>query len=330
MKCEDIQKRLKAFLSNDMEDHDKKEIQDHLDSCPACMRYHQQLRKLSAVIQTWKGIEPSPHLFESIKSRAEKNESLSGRIFTYAFLKKTALRLAQVSAIVVLTLLVSHWLQKPVPSTQDDLNTINLYLTEHQEAILQTVSEEIGPQTETRISVHQEDIFYYEHFDGFPRFGRPGVILRGPESQRKIDLPEAPTISKGKILTLTQAQKAVDFDLVTPLRLHPGYILDSIRKIEDFNSLHLIYTNGINTISLFEQPINGERGLAAQDFREYAVYRSIEPFSDEVKAQDKATILAWRNGNVSFVLIGNIDMPHLMDVAQAINSANRINYEKYE
>lgn len=330
MKCEDIQKRLKAFLSKDLEDHDKKEIRDHLDSCLDCSRYFRQLKKLSEVVQTWKGIEPSPHLFESIQSRAKKDESLSGRIFTYAFLKKAAIRFAEVAAIVVLTLFVSHWLQKPVSRTQDDLNTINLYLTEHKEAILQTVSEEIGSQTDTRISVHREDIFFYEYFDGFPRFRRPGVILRGPESQREIELPETPTISKGKTLTLAQAQKAVDFDLVTPLRLHPGYILDSIRKIENYNSLHLVYTNGLDTISLFEQPSDGERGLAAQDFREYAVYRSIEPFSDEVKAQDKATILAWRNGTVSFVLIGKTSIPRLMDVAQAINSANRDSYRKDE
>ncbi len=328
MKCEDIQKRLKVFLSNDMEDHDKKEIQRHLDSCLNCSRYLQQLKKLSEVVQTWKGIEPSPHLFESIQSRAEKDESLSGRVFTYAFLKKAALRFAEVAVIVVLALLVSHWLQKPVPRTQADLNTINLYLTEHQEAALQTVSEEIVSKTETRFSVHREDVFYYEHFDGFPRSARPGVIIRGPKSQREIDLPEAPPISKGKILTLSQAQKAVDFEPAAPLRLHPGYILDSIRKIEDFNSLHLIYTNGINTISLFEQPANGERGLAAQDFREYAVYRSIEPFSDEVKAPDKAAILAWSSGTVSFVLIGKTEMSRLMDMAHSISNANRDNYEK--
>ena len=330
MKCEDIKKRLKAFLSNDMDDHDKKEIQNHLDSCLNCSRYLQQMKKLSEVFQTWKGIEPSPHLFESIQSRIKKDESLSGRTFTYAFLKKAALRFAEVAVIVVLTLLVSHWLPKPVPRTQDDLNTINLYLTEHKEAFLQTVSEEIVPQTETRISIYREDIFYYEHLDSFPQYARPGVILKGPESQREIDLPETPAISKGKILTLPQAQKAVDFDPVAPLRLHPGYILDSIRKIEDFNSLHLVYTNGIDTISLFEQPANGERGLAAQDFREYAVYRSIEPFSDEEMAQDRATILAWIKGTVSFVLIAEMDMSNLMEVAQTINSINRDNYESEE
>ncbi len=330
MKCEDIKKRLKAFLSYDLDDQDKKKIQNHLDNCMNCSRYLQQLKKLSAVVQTWKGLEPPHHLFESIQSRAKQDEPLSGRIFTYPFLKKAAFRLAEVAVIVLLTLLVRHWFQKPIPITQTDLNTINLYLTEHQEAVLQTVSEEIVPQTKTRISVHREDIFYYEHLDGFPRYAKPGIIIRGPKSQREIDLPETPTISKGKVLTLPQAQTAVDFDLVAPLRLHPGYILNSIRKIEDFNSLHLVYTNGIDTLSLFEQPLNGERGLVVQDFREYAVYRSIEPFSYEAKAQDKAAILAWSNGTVSFVLVGKTDMSHLIDMAQIINSINKDNHEKDE
>ena len=35
----------------------------------------------------------------------------------------------------------------------------------------------------------------------------------------------------------------------------------------------MLYTDGVNTLSLFEQPLDGERGLEAQDFREYAVYR---------------------------------------------------------
>jgi len=115
----------------------------------------------------------------------------------------------------------------------------------------------------------------------------------------------------------------VDFEPVAPVRLHPGYILDSIRKIEDYNSLHLIYTNGINTLSLFEQSLDGKKGLAAQDFREYAVYRSIEADELPVTGSDKATILAWRNGSVSFVLIGKEDMSRLMDLAQTVSAESK-------
>jgi hypothetical protein len=285
------------------------------------MKFEDVQKELSGVLRAWKGIEPSPHLYEKLESRIESNESFWGKVFTYSFVKKAAFRFAGVVAIVGLTLAISHWLGKPEPRRGDDLNTINLYLTEHQGAVLKTVSAELSSQYETRISVRPEDFLYYEHIDGFPRYTRPGVIFRGPsKSPREIPMPEAPSISKGEILDLPQARKAVDFEPAAPTRLHPGYILESVRKIADYNSLHLIYTNGINTMSLFEQSLDGKQGLATKDFREYAVYRSSQ----------SATILAWRNGSVSFVLIGNEDMSHLMDIAQAVGTVNKNSHGMHE
>ena len=317
MECEDIQKELKAFLDNDIDDQKKTEIKNHLDRCLNCSQDLERQKRLSEVLHTWKGIEPSPHLYEKLESRIDSNESFWGKVFTYSFVKKAAFRFAEVVVIAGLMLAISHWLERPEPRTDSDLNTINLYLTEHRGAVLKTVSEELTPQTETRISVRPEDFLYYEHIDGFPRYTRPGVIFRGPSrSPREIPRPDAPTISKGEILDLPQARKAVDFEPAAPTRLHPGYILDGVRKIVDYNSLHLIYTNGINTLSLFEQSLDGKKRLAAQDFREYAVYRS----------NLSATILAWRNSSVSFVLIGKEDMSRLMEIAQAVSAVNKENH----
>lgn len=324
MKCEDIQKELKAFLDDDIDDHKKAAIQEHLGRCPNCSKDLEQLKKLSEVLHTWKGIEPSPHLYEKLKSRVESKESFWRKAFSYPSMKKVAFRFAEIAAVVVLTLFISHLLQKPVPVTGDALDTINLYLTEHQGAVLRNVSEEPASKIETRISVPREAFYYYEYIDGFPRYSRPGVILKGPsKSQKEIPMPEVPSISKGEILDLPQARKAVDFEPAAPARLHPGYILVSIRKIADYKSLHLIYTNGINTLSLFEQSLDGEKGLVAQDFREYAVYRSIETDEFSMTTQDKATILAWRNGSVSFVLIGKEGMSRLMDLAQAVSTVSK-------
>jgi hypothetical protein len=327
MKCEDIQNELKAFLDDDIDAQEKAEVQKHLGRCPNCLKDLEQLKRLSETLHTWKGIEPSAHSYEKLQSRIEPKKSFWGRIFSYSFIKAAAFRFAEIAAVVVLTLIISHSLQKPAPVTGDDIDTINLYLAEHQGAVLRNVSDETSLQTQTRISLRPEDFYYYEHIDGFPQYIRPGVVLRGPSiSQGEIPLPEVPTISKGEVLDLPQARKAVDFEPVAPVRLHPGYILDSIRKIEDYNSLHLIYTNGINTLSLFEQSLDGQQGLAAQDFREYAVYRNIEPDKAQMAVPDKATILAWRNGSVYFVLIGNEEMTRLMEIAQAVSAVNKENH----
>jgi len=324
MKCEEIQKELKAFLDDDIDDQKRIEVQKHLSQCPNCAKELEQLKKLSGVLHTWKGIEPPAYSFEKLQSRVESKESFWEKVFSYSSIKKAAFRFAEMAAVVILTLIISQSLQKPAPVIGSDSDTISLYLTEHEGAILRTVSEESSSEMDPRISVPREAFYYYEHIDGFPQYSRPGVILKGsPNSQKEIPMPKAPSISKGEILDLTEARKAVDFEPVAPVRLHPGYILDSIRKIEDYNSLHLIYTNGINTLSLFEQSLDGKKGLAAQDFREYAVYRDIEADELPVTGSDKATILAWRNGSVSFVLIGKEDMSRLMDLAQTVSAESR-------
>ncbi|MHC4752084.1 MAG: hypothetical protein ACYTFW_19705, partial [Planctomycetota bacterium] len=112
-------------------------------------------------------------------------------------------------------------------------------------------------------------------------------------------------------LTLSEAQETTNFDLVAPPLLHPYYRLDQIRTIDGRDTMQMLYTNGINSISLFEQPLDGQRGLEPRDFREYAVYLNRE--------QGGGTILAWRDTTLSYVLIGNINLSQLMDMAQSIN-----------
>jgi len=196
----------------------------------------------------------------------------------------------------------------------DDSATINLYLKEHREVIAQHASASPAASQPLGIHVDQQDILYYEMFDDQPEYMSPGIIIRGPSSQQEIDSPEILTISNGHTLTLSEARKAANFALVAPPWLHPYYKLDQIRRIEGRDALQLLYTNGINSISLFEQPLDGRRGLSRQDFREYAVYSN--------KGKTGGTILAWKDDNLSYVLIGNIEMSLLMDMAQSIGATN--------
>ncbi len=194
----------------------------------------------------------------------------------------------------------------------NDMTTINLYLREHRDIITQHAS--LSPSTAQSVQMHirQDDILYYELLDGGPEFSRPGIIVRGPSYQRQVGSPESSAISNGHSLTLSEARETTAFDLVSPSWLHPCYRLDQIRRIEDRDTLQLLYTDGINSVSLFEQPLDGQQGLEPQDFREYAVYQNSE--------QVGGTILAWRDDALSYVLIGNAEMSQLMDMAQTINA----------
>jgi len=194
----------------------------------------------------------------------------------------------------------------------DDSATINFYLEEHRDLVARHASASPAAPQPVQMRVSPHDILYYESFDDEPEYMSPGIIVRGPSSQNQIGSPEAPVISNGHTLTLSEARKTADFELHAPARLFPGYSLDQIRRIEGRDALQLLYTDGINSVSLFEQPLDGQRGLSRQDFREYAVYRN--------KKQTAGTILAWRDDALSYVLIGNIEMSQLMDMAQSISA----------
>lgn len=194
----------------------------------------------------------------------------------------------------------------------DDSATIHLYLKEHRDAVARHVSYRPDTPQPSQMRVSPQDILHYELLNGGPEFAHPGIIVRGPSSEREIDSSKAPVISNGHTLTLSEARKTVNFNLTTPPRLHPGYCLDQIRRIEGRDALQLLYTDGIHSISLFEQPLDGQSRLSRQDFREYAVYQN--------KGNSGGTILAWRDDALSYVLIGNIGMSQLMDMARAISA----------
>jgi hypothetical protein len=194
----------------------------------------------------------------------------------------------------------------------DDSATINFYLKEHQDFAARNASMKPAAAQPAQMRVSRHDILYFESFDDEPEYMSPGIIVRGPSSQHQISSPEAPAISNGHTLTLSEARKNADFELQAPARLYPGYCLDQIRRIEGRDAMQLLYTDGIHSLSLFEQPLNGPRGLEPKDFREYAVYQN--------KEQPRGTILAWRDDALSYVLIGNAEMSQLMDMAQAISA----------
>jgi len=304
-KCEDVRKELEAYLSDEIDEPQKSEIRNHLQDCQNCSQALRRLTNLSGVLDNWKAPEPSPEIYEKLQARI--------RSLRNPLIRKIAFKLAEVAAIVAITLSISHFLGKPAPQTRDDSATINFYLKEHQDIVAQTVSANISTPPTARMRVSRHDVMYYEFMDDPYEFARPGIIVRGPSSEQPFISPEVPAIANGHTLTLSDAKKAANFNLVSPPRLHPGYMLDQIRRIEGRDALHLLYTDGINTVSLFEQPLEGQRGLAPQDFREYAVYRN--------KGQAGGAILAWRDDTVSYVLVGNAEMSQLMDMAQSINAA---------
>jgi anti-sigma factor RsiW len=312
LKCEDVQTELEAFLSGETDEPRNSEIRDHLRDCQNCSQALQRLTNLSGVLDSWQALEPSPLMYEKLQARLKARASLSARTFRNTHVRKVAFKLAEVAAIVAITLSMSHFFSEPAPRLRDESASLNFYLREHRDVAAQLASFEPSAPA-ARVDVPRHDILYYEFMDEPYEFSRPGIIVRGRSFEPPAAPPEVPAIANGHTLTLSEAGKAVDFNLVSPPRLHPGYMLDQIRRIEGRDALHMLYTDGIHTISLFEQPLDGQRGLVPRDFREYAFYQN--------NGQAGGTILAWRDDALSYVLVGNAEMSQLMDMAQAINTA---------
>jgi hypothetical protein len=284
-----------------------------------------QIEKLHGVLQAWRMPEPPEGLYERLKDGLEARNAWWRKMLRPAFIGKAALRFAEAAAIVLITLAVSgRFRTTPVPSPDEDLATINLYMTEHQEAVLQAASMEASERQPARLTIDRDDVMYYEYIDEYRRISRPGVLLRGPDAIRYAGAgAPAPALAADKALTLPEARAAVSFVPVAPSRVHPGYIFDSITKVAGRESLHLIYTNGIDSFSVFEQPLGGDRGLAAKEFREFAVYKSAVPVEGP-GGQAGMTILAWKNTHVSFVLIGRVDMSRMMEIAQVLSDTGKV------
>lgn len=321
-KCMDIQKELDAFLSGDVEKQQKGEIQGHLDECSVCSKELQKLTKLSQILQTWGEIEPSSLMFERVKSRKNVSRWAWKEIFAYTFSRKMAFRVAQVAAIVVLTLVINSWLHKPLLIEIEEQASINLYLQEHQSAVVQSVSAELLSQPATQMYVGQDDILYFEYVEEHPKVTRPGMILIGPRIKQEIALKNAPAISKGQTIEQNQVQDLIDFEPVLPEYLPNGYVLSSIRIIDESCCLHLIFTRKLDTVSFFQQPSHSKNTLTAQDFRDYAVFISQDPETNPL-IKGRGTTLAWSDNNMSFVLIGDADLSELMDMVHFINQANK-------
>ncbi|MBN1975336.1 MAG: hypothetical protein JW787_16985 [Sedimentisphaerales bacterium] len=197
----------------------------------------------------------------------------------------------------------------------DDSVTINFYLEEHQDFIARQAALNSAASEPMQMQIHQDDILYYESFDNQSELIRPGMIVRGQSSQSEVSTSEPPAISNGHTLTISEARETANFNLVSPSWIRLSYTLDQIRRIEDSDAFQLLYTDGINSISLFEQPLDGYYRLEPKDFREYAVF--------QYSGQGGGTILAWRDNALSYVLIGNIEMSQLMDIAQSISTRNK-------
>jgi hypothetical protein len=328
MRCSSVRKVLGSYLDGELPERKAKRVQKHLAECSACaweLGSFQKIDELgkwaveSAPEGYWEGYLARLHRRMEREDRDSETPGFFIRRLHFAaeyWLRKVSPALAAALVIAALIAGYMRFSSTRIGESGTEKITVNFYLKQHENAIMRASYSTDPPQSD--IELRYEDVFYYDAARGLDRErpGETGIFLRAP---RRSVYPErrqpsqADDISNGHSLSLREAQESVSFEVATPQILHPGYFLENIRKIEGKECLQLIYTNGISTLSLFEQAFRSKERFHSSDFREYVMYSrgNSEPVN----------IIGWNSAEVSFTLIGEQDLSHLMGIIRAIQES---------
>ncbi|PKN34103.1 MAG: hypothetical protein CVU61_10085 [Deltaproteobacteria bacterium HGW-Deltaproteobacteria-19] len=69
MTCKEIEERLSAYLDNALPADERRRIEDHLPSCPSCLKAAEDLRKTVGLVHELEEVEPPPWLSQKIMTR---------------------------------------------------------------------------------------------------------------------------------------------------------------------------------------------------------------------------------------------------------------------
>lgn len=115
---------------------------------------------------------------------------------------------------------------------------------------------------------------------------------------------------------LQQVVKAAGFKALGPKYLPEGFVpvAGEVNDVKGVRTLHLLYSDGLRTVSLFENA----RG-AAVDMSRYPVHSTKVQNKDAQYVRDGATtLLAWADGNLHFALVGELTLGELTRIGASV------------
>lgn len=115
---------------------------------------------------------------------------------------------------------------------------------------------------------------------------------------------------------LAAVVRTAGFAAVGPKYLPDGFlpIAGDVSEIKGIRTLHILYSDGLRTISLFENA----RG-AAVDMRSFTVHQAKVGSANAQYMEDgPTTLLAWANGSRHFALVGELSRKELVRIASSV------------
>ncbi|HKU67414.1 MAG TPA: sigma-E factor regulatory protein RseB domain-containing protein [Candidatus Baltobacteraceae bacterium] len=117
---------------------------------------------------------------------------------------------------------------------------------------------------------------------------------------------------------LAAVVRTAGFQAIGPKYLPDGFlpVAGDVTDIKGVRTLHILYSDGLRTISLFENA----RG-AAVDMSKFTVHGTKVRSNDAKYVEDgPTTLLAWASGSRHFALVGEISRDELVRIASSVSA----------
>jgi outer membrane lipoprotein-sorting protein len=141
-----------------------------------------------------------------------------------------------------------------------------------------------------------------------------------PETIFTASMPQGYATVKGRSyaqpVTNPNAMPNPGFTPITPKYLPEGFTIvgSAVTDVKGVRNLHLIYSDGIRNLSLFENATN--RAIDFTGMKPHVT--RFEDHDAQYVRDGPTTLLAWREHGLAFALVGDLDLKELSQIATSV------------
>jgi len=205
------------------------------------------------------------------------------------------------------------------------------YLLEIEPKIYNKPARKVWMDTITGVPLKMEQydrqkklrsIFIYSEINFNPKINDAIFKQQNPhppdrEPRMNREYKELWGFNKGK-LDVSAIKKATQMSVMVPEHLPMGFGMQSIHlmRFDEHKSIHLIYSDGLTILSVFQSPLSEERRREEQDWERSKVGNmNIKGVEIEVISDGIMSIFRWKNGDVNITLIGEQNLSEMVNIA---------------
>jgi negative regulator of sigma E activity len=140
----------------------------------------------------------------------------------------------------------------------------------------------------------------------------PQAVFDVPQGLRRVDAAARGTESSDVEHVISSA----GFDALEPKYLPEGFspIAGDVVSIKSVPTLHLLYSDGIRTVSLFQN----EKDAAVDLSHYHAITTNVANHPAHYVQEGPTTLLAWSDGSRHFALVGDLSLSELEKIGASV------------